>query len=126
VAFAHENDGGQRVGVIPRWSAEDKHKEGVNSHLWIVNRAIDIMSRNTTLVKQDQVALLNEWRTELENGIYAADYENPYYDNSTFASHFYDPEIIVHLLHTSMILTMGKRIFHLQNKQRKQELNILN
>ncbi|MED4097587.1 phospholipase, partial [Peribacillus simplex] len=57
VAFAHENDGGQRFGVIPRWSAEDKHKEGVNSHLWIVNRAIDIMSRNTTLVKQDQVAL---------------------------------------------------------------------
>ncbi len=30
--------------------------------------------------------------TELENGIYAADYENPYYDNSTFASHFYDPD----------------------------------
>ncbi|MCT4573465.1 phospholipase, partial [Bacillus thuringiensis] len=27
VAFAHENDGGQRFGVIPRWSAEDKHKE---------------------------------------------------------------------------------------------------
>ncbi|MEB4838753.1 phospholipase, partial [Paenibacillus jamilae] len=77
VAFAHENDGAQRFGVIPRWSAEDKHKEGVNSHLWIVNRAIDIMSRNTTLVKQDRVALLNEWRTELENGIYAADYENP-------------------------------------------------
>ena len=50
------------------------------------------MSRNTTLVKQDRVALLNEWRTELENGIYAADYENPYYDNSTFASHFYDPD----------------------------------
>ena len=42
----------------------------MNSHLWIVNRAIDIMSRNTTLVKQDRVALLNEWRTELENGIY--------------------------------------------------------
>lgn len=50
------------------------------------------MSRNTTLVKQDRVAQLNEWRTELENGIYAADYENPYYDNSTFASHFYDPD----------------------------------
>lgn len=78
--------------IVHRWSAEDKHKEGVNSHLWIVNRAIDIMSRNTTLVKQDRVAQLNEWRTELENGIYAADYENPYYDNSTFASHFYDPD----------------------------------
>lgn len=92
VAFAHENEGGNKVRVIQYWSAEDKHAEGVNSHLWIVNRAIDIMSRNTTIVKQDQVALLNEWRTELENGIYAADYENPYYDNSTFASHFYDPD----------------------------------
>ncbi len=71
------------------------------------------MSRNTTLVKQDRVALLNEWRTELENGIYAADYENPYYDNST-------------LLHISMTLTMGKLIFRMQSKQRKQELNILN
>ncbi|MBO1626949.1 phospholipase C [Bacillus arachidis] len=90
--FAHGNEGGNKIGIIQYWSAEDKHAEGVNSHLWIVNRAIDIMSRNTTIVKQDQVTLLNEWRTELENGIYAADYENPYYDNSTFASHFYDPD----------------------------------
>lgn len=71
------------------------------------------MSRNTTLVKQDRVAQLNEWRTELENGIYAADYENPYYDNSTFASHFYDPD-------------NGKHIFHLQSRQKKLALNILN
>ncbi|MED2764844.1 phospholipase C [Bacillus thuringiensis] len=92
VALAHENDEGKRIDIIQRWSAEDKHKEGVNSHLWIVNRAIDIMSRNTTLVKQEQVTLLNEWHTDLENGIYDADHENPYYDTSTFASHFYDPD----------------------------------
>ncbi|EMA6343817.1 phospholipase CerA [Bacillus cytotoxicus] len=92
VAFAHENDGAYRVGKLQGWSAEARHKEGVNSHLWIVNRAMDIMSRNTTIVKQEQLALLNEWRTDLENGIYSADYENPYYDNSTFTSHFYDPD----------------------------------
>ncbi|MED0993870.1 phospholipase, partial [Bacillus nitratireducens] len=33
VAFAHENDGGNRVQIIQYWSAEDKHSEGVNSHL---------------------------------------------------------------------------------------------
>lgn len=58
----------------------------------IVNRVIGIMSRNTTLVSQDQVALFNEWHRELKNGIYAANHENPYYDTSTFVSYFYDPD----------------------------------
>ncbi|CAM4349301.1 phospholipase C [Bacillus manliponensis] len=94
-AYAHgnhdaSNDSG--ISISPRWSAEEMHAEGKNSHLWIVNRAIDIMARDTTVVKENEVALLNEWRTDLEDGIYTADYENPYYDNSTFASHFYDPD----------------------------------
>ncbi|PRD03312.1 phospholipase, partial [Bacillus sp. MYb56] len=88
VAFAHESDS----PIALRWSAESVHNEGVSSHLWIVNRAIDIMSQNTTVVKQNETALLNDWRTNLEEGIYSADYKNPYYDNSTFASHFYDPD----------------------------------
>ena len=71
------------------------------------------MSRNTTLVKQDRVALLNEWRTELENGIYPLTMKILIM-------------IIAHLLHISMTLTMGKLIFRMQSKQRKQELNILN
>ncbi|PEA54667.1 phospholipase [Bacillus pseudomycoides] len=91
VAFAHTNDCGNEAPVL-KWSAEDKHNEGRNSHLWIVNRAIDIMSRDKTVVKPNETALLNEWRDDLENGIYSADYENPYFDNGTFASHFYDPD----------------------------------
>lgn len=50
------------------------------------------MSRNTTIVKQENLALLQQWRTHLENGLYVADYENPYYDSGTFASHFYNPD----------------------------------
>ena len=76
VAFAHESDS----PIALRWSAESVHNEGVSSHLWIVNRAIDIMSQNTTVVKQNETALLNDWRTNLEEGIYSADYKNPYYD----------------------------------------------
>lgn len=57
-----------------------------------MNGAIDIMSSNTTIVKQNQVAMLNEGRTELASGIYNADHETPYYDNFTFASHFYEPD----------------------------------
>ncbi|PEZ06433.1 phospholipase [Bacillus sp. AFS018417] len=91
VVFAQTNSSESPVPVL-RWSAEDKHNEGVSTHLWIVNRAIDIMSRNTTIVKPNETALLNEWRADLENGIYSADYENPYYDNGTYASHFYDPD----------------------------------
>lgn len=92
VAFAHENATEDYTGPSYRWSAEDKHEEGTSSHLWIVNCAIDIMSRNTTIVKQNEVAMLNEWRTELESGIYDADHKNPYYDTLTFSSHFYDPD----------------------------------
>jgi phospholipase C len=89
-ALAQEGDG--RSDRVKRWSAEDMHQEGVNTHLWIVNRAIEIMSRDTKMVQPNHMKLLNEWRTEVERGIYTADHENPYYDNYTFASHFYDPD----------------------------------
>ncbi|MGE6964175.1 phospholipase C [Bacillus thuringiensis] len=89
---AHEHTTKNKIDMFQPWSNEENHKEGKNSHLWIVNGAIDIMNRNTTIVKQDNMAILQEWRTHLENGLYVADHENPYYDSGTFASHFYNPD----------------------------------
>ncbi|MGM0865428.1 MAG: phospholipase C [Bacillota bacterium] len=90
--IAHEFQVKREHKAIPYWSAEEPHEEGVNSHLWIVNRAIEIMERNETVVQPNEIELLNQWKKELERGIYTADWENPYYDNYTFTSHFYDPD----------------------------------
>ncbi|WP_242319054.1 phospholipase C [Bacillus cereus group sp. BfR-BA-01349] len=88
-AYAHE---GQSYQIIPKWSAETKHKEGQNSHLWIVNRSIDILEYDYRLVQRWQVEIIKQWKYELEQGLYQADYKNPYFDNYTFSSHFYDPD----------------------------------
>jgi len=92
VAFAHENNHQNGISFGHKWSAEAIHDEGVSTHLWIVNRSIEVMAQNKTVVQPNEISLLNEWRTDLEKGIYSADYDNPYFDNGTFASHFYDPD----------------------------------
>lgn len=85
------------AGTIPNqpitaeWSAEEPHSEGRNSHLWIVSHGIDIMSRSS-VVKSNELTLLNQWRSDLEQGVFDADHMNPYYDNGTYCSHFYDPD----------------------------------
>lgn len=88
-AYAHEKTSFQ---ITTKWSAEQRHKEGQNTHLWIVNRSIDILERNQAIVQPKQMILLQQWKHEIERGLYQADFENPYFDNHTFASHFYDPD----------------------------------
>lgn len=77
--------------ITPNWSAEKPHEEGRNSHLWIVSRGIDIMSRSSK-VKSNELTLLNKWRNDLEQGLYDADYIATYNNFGTFTSHFYNPD----------------------------------
>ncbi|EIT84269.1 phospholipase C [Fictibacillus macauensis ZFHKF-1] len=78
--------------ITAKWSAEDPHHEDTNTHLWIVRHAMEIMANNKDVVKPGEVEQLKQWQSDLEQGIYDADHANPYYDNATFASHFYDPD----------------------------------
>ncbi|HDW3057665.1 TPA: hypothetical protein RMI67_005515 [Bacillus cereus] len=50
VALAHENIQENNRHMIQYWSAEDKYLEGINSHLWIVNRAMDICKGGTPIL----------------------------------------------------------------------------
>lgn len=77
--------------ITPNWSADHPHEEGRNSHLWIVSRGIDIMARSSK-VKPNELTLLNQWRNDLEQGLYDADYIATYNNYGTFVSHFYNPE----------------------------------
>ncbi|MFK4935474.1 phospholipase C [Lactococcus garvieae] len=78
-----------------KWSAEDVTDETVNTHLWIVNNAIKILT-NASTTSPVNINKLNETftkdnREKLEQGIYDADHLNPFMDSYSFASHFYDP-----------------------------------
>ena len=74
------------------WSADDVHNQDNSTHLFLVNGAVKLLSSNPDPAVNWPSALLEQWRARWEQGLYDADYENPFYDTSTFLSHFYDPD----------------------------------
>ncbi len=101
----------QPPGVI-RWETALTGEEASSTHLWIVDRAIDILSRHTD---QPSAAAAYERLTDpvcqsrWQQGLFDADYKAPYHDGysnlypgasewrialsgATWESHFYDPD----------------------------------
>lgn len=113
--------------IDSRWSEEDEHNEGHATHLWIVNRALDILSKTDDQhVSPVEAQMLSNWRANWEQGLYDADHINPYYNTATFSSHFYDPDTMKNWLRTSQTaLTQGAKYFVLagnyyKNKDREK------
>lgn len=101
--------------ITPKWSAEQPHEEGRSSHLWIVSRGIDILSRSS-MVKSNELTLLNQWRSDLEQGLYDADHVSIYNNYGTFTSHFYDPDTgktFIQLPGVKHAKETGAKYFHL-------------
>lgn len=82
-------------GNVPKsfaWSCEDLHNQDQSSHLFIVNNGIKLISDNADPAINKPSTLLDQFRDRWEQGLYDADHINPFYDTSTFLSHFYDPD----------------------------------
>jgi phospholipase C len=95
-----------------QWDAESADDESRSTHLWIVNRAVDILARHADLpgagpmlerMRRDDCAA--GWHQGLLDADFLAAYNGGYYDipvganpvqiglaGSTWASHFYDPD----------------------------------
>ncbi len=103
------SDADQGPGSI-FWETESTGEEANSTHLWIVDRAIDILSRHTD-VSAATLALVTDstCRSRWQQGLYDADYKAPYHDGNfdlspgastwwialsgaTWESHFYDPD----------------------------------
>jgi hypothetical protein len=74
------------------WSCDDPHNQDQSTHLFIVNNGIKLISGNADPAINKPTTLLEQFRDRWEQGLYDADHINPYYDSSTFMSHFYDPD----------------------------------
>jgi hypothetical protein len=74
------------------WSCDDPHNQDQSTHLFIVNNGIKLISGNADPAIKKPTILLEQFRDRWEQGLYDADHINPFYDSSTFMSHFYDPD----------------------------------
>jgi phospholipase C len=83
-----------RPGCVPGWDMIERDNERRNTHLWIVNRSIDMVA---TLNGPQQAAgrflkdLAVKYVADLHLGIWDADFVPPYSDLG-WAHHFYDPD----------------------------------
>jgi len=95
-----------------KWDAESAADETKSTHLWLVNRALDILSRHTDLAAAASVVsrlhhpgCTQSWQQGLVDADFLAVYNNGLHDipigastdqiilaGSTWASHFYDPD----------------------------------
>lgn len=78
----------------PYWSSGSETNEGKSTHLFIVNRAITILGKHTSLPRAARAfARLNDpaCRPKWQEGLKDADDRVGYNNWYTFRSHFYDP-----------------------------------
>jgi phospholipase C len=94
------------------WTAHSANDEGASTHLFIVNRAIDLLEKRSELPRAKRiVSVMNDaqCRTEWQQGLVDADYKAVYNNGAadltpdggkaqwlaalpSFKSHFYDPD----------------------------------
>lgn len=103
----------ERIGhTVHEWEAQSATDERLSSHLYIVNRAVDILGRKQTLASARNAFLLMtatdcrpRWQQGLIDADFKAEYNNGLSDTApgstqteyvesgaTWASHFYDPD----------------------------------
>ncbi|AIS58670.1 phospholipase C [Listeria ivanovii] len=73
------------------WSAERPLDDKANTHLWLFKQAKKILAKENRGEYKELLEMLQTYYKEVAQGIFDADHKNPYYDCSTFVSHFYNP-----------------------------------
>ena len=89
-----EGEGEERTGAAAQpWETTGTH-ESASTHIWIVDRAIDILGAQLDPNAARIRALLQHpaCRPRWLQGVNDADYLPAYNDGSTWKSHFYDPD----------------------------------
>jgi hypothetical protein len=78
------------------WKTDRQEDEGGSTHLWLMNRALDIVAArsegNPAAARIRDLMQSETCREQWQRGLYDADHKLAYNDNLTFESHFYNPE----------------------------------
>jgi phospholipase C len=86
--------------LIPNWAMNDKDDDTRNTHLWIVNRSLEMVYRESARLNEPFGARLQQFLGNnlamMHQGLWDADNKAPYNDpvlgQATYMSHFYDPD----------------------------------
>ena len=108
--------------ILPNWAMNDKDDDTRNTHLWIVNRALEMVYQESTRLNEPFGAKLQQLVTTrmamLHQGLWDADNKAPYNDPvagiPSYMSHFYDPDTEENYLHfrRPTAVTQGAEYFH--------------
>lgn len=107
----HGHGHGHDAVQVPYWAAEDPHIEHDNGHLWMVNRAIDLVAKRRGRTARATTALMRDSECEpvWQQGLIDADYLKEYNSGradimplasifriaiagASWEAHFFDPE----------------------------------
>jgi hypothetical protein len=91
---APQDDAADEVGASAQaWDTQSVTNEAQSTHLWIVERAVDILAGRSETASRKAVLLMRNatCATNWRQGLYDADFLDAYNNASTWVSHFYDP-----------------------------------
>jgi len=111
---------------VAYWEAHSVTEENGNTHLFIVNRAVEILGKHTTLPRAASAfARLNDGvcRTRWRQGLYDADHKVSYNNYWTWKSHFYDPSTGTNYFGSTDPVAYGKALEHLTEAKKDLATN---
>ncbi|HEX5062892.1 MAG TPA: hypothetical protein VFV99_26140 [Kofleriaceae bacterium] len=113
----------------PYWASGSPTNEGASTHLFIVNRAITILGKHTSLPQASKAfARLNNstCRTRWQLGLDDADHKVSYNNWYTWRSHFYDPSTGTNYTGQTSPVAYNEALKHLQTAKTKLAANDVN
>jgi phospholipase C len=133
VLFNCASAGGEDVGdtaagsdKVVDWEAGSVTDEGQSTHLFIVDRALDILGHH--LSDADAASAFNRLNTSAcrsrwQQGLYDADHKVSYNNWYTWSSHFYDPSTGTNYLGFSSPVAYTEALTHLATAKSKLAVN---
>ncbi len=102
------------------WDAQSVTDETRSSHLWVVERGVDLLVGRTESASRKAVRLMEHptCATNWRQGLYDADFLDEYNNSSTWVSHFYDPGTGTNYLGTTFPTARGSASTRLTNARK--------
>jgi phospholipase C len=102
------------------WDAQSVTDETRSSHLWVVERGVDLLVGRAEAASKKAVRLMENatCATNWRQGLYDADFLDEYNNSSTWVSHFYDPGTGTNYLGTTFPTARGSASTRLTNARR--------
>jgi hypothetical protein len=110
----------------PYWASGSATNEGASTHLFIVNRSLNILAKHLSLPKASKAyarLTSSTCRTKWQQGLDDADHKPGYNNWFTWTSHFYDPSTGTNYLGGTSPVAYNEALSHLSKAKSKLAAN---